>query len=139
MWKSALAGALALVAAGIVPASAGERAATTVSGLSNGAIESRIAQAKAALNLRPNQERHWPRVAAAVRAWAAQAQSGDDAGHEFLQHAKGRAADLAARALGAKRVIVAAAPLMRTLDADQKQTALMLVQALGFGHLAAAL
>jgi hypothetical protein len=139
MRKAALAGAIAFAATVALPASAQEsaRAAPTVSAQVNAAIEAKIAEAKAALRLRPDQERHWPRIAAAIRRWANQG-ANESEGNGFIQPAR-RAAAVSARAAGAKRVMSAAMPLIRTLDAEQKQTALMLVQAIGLGSLAAAL
>ena len=110
MWKAALAGAFALVAVGVAPVAADP-------------VEGQIAQAKAALNLTPQQARHWPRVAAAVRAVARQANS----------------ASASARASGAGRVLSAAIPLIRTLSPEQRQTAVSLVHAMGYGHIASRL
>jgi hypothetical protein len=142
MWKAALAGALMVVAAGALPASAGDKspgAGHASSVRANPAIESRIAEAKAMLQLRPEQERHWPRIAAAIREWAniSSAETSDDDG--LIRRASAKAAAFSARAVRAKRVLSVAMPLIRTLDAEQKQTAAMLVRAMGLGHLAAAL
>jgi hypothetical protein len=113
MWKAALAGALALVAVSVMPASADP-------------VEGQIAQAKASLNLTPQQARHWPRVAAAVRAVARQA-------------SQASTASAATHATGARRVLAAAVPLIRTLSPEQRQTALSLVRAMGYGHVASRL
>ncbi|MBN8919910.1 MAG: Spy/CpxP family protein refolding chaperone [Rhizobiales bacterium] len=134
------------MAAGMVSATAGERThgtSETSSGFSS-AIEARLAQAKAALQLRPDQERHWPRIAAAVRNWASQARQrlDEDSVYEnsgYMERARAGAARVASKAVGAQRVLSAAMPLFRTLDADQKQTANALAQSLGLGHLASAL
>jgi hypothetical protein len=140
MWKAALAGAIALAAVGVLPASAGENVTgnSNAAHSSNDAVEWKIANAKSALRLRPDQERHWGRVAAAIRDWAGQSARQSN-GYGLVEQARSGAAALASQARGAKRVVVAAAPLMRTLDAEQRQTALGMVRALGFGHLAAAL
>jgi hypothetical protein len=140
MWKAALAGAIALVAAGVLPASAQEpaRATTVASSHSDSAVEAKIAQAKSALRLRPDQERHWPRIAAAIRVWASRTAASDE-GADFIQRARQRASAISARAAGAKRVMSAAMPLIRTLDPEQKQTAMMMVRAMGFSSLAAAM
>ena len=136
MLKAALAGALALVAVGIAPALAdgpyGDAAGVSIS-------EGQIVQAKAALRLTPDQERHWPRVAAALRALSRQMgrPSSDDDG--FVQNVRASAAAAAAKANGARRVLAAAMPLIRTLDAEQKQTARSMVRSLGYGHLASRL
>jgi hypothetical protein len=142
MWKEALAGAMVLAAAGVSPASAGERTTTTVPAASahaDAAVEAKIARAKAALRLRPDQERYWPRVAAAIREWANQPAADTTGGFGFIRRARSNMAVLSARARSAKHVVSAALPLTRTLDPDQKQTAMMMIRALGFGHLAAAM
>lgn len=143
MLKAALAGALALAAVGVLPASA-DPIETTGSvhrgGQGAGLSESQIAQAKAALRLKPEQERYWPRVAAALRSVArssVRAVEADENG--FVQRVRGRAASLSAQAAGARRVLAAAMPLIRSLDAEQKQTAMSMVRAAGFGHLASRL
>ena len=56
-----------------------------------------------------------------------------------MERARAGAARVASKAVGAQRVLSAAMPLFRTLDADQKQTANALAQSLGLGHLASAL
>ena len=134
MMKAALAGALALVAVGMMPASADSIAYRGGASVSIG--EGEIAQAKAALRLTPEQERHWPRVAAALRSLSRQMAraSSDDEG--FVQNVRAGAAAAAAKANGARRLLAAAMPLIRTLDAEQKQTARSMVRALGYGHLA---
>jgi hypothetical protein len=121
MIKLALAGALALAAVGVLPASADPQRISSQVAAGAALTESHIAQAKAALRLTPAQERHWPRVAAALRAFARQ---GNGAASQIN---------------GARRVISAARPLLRSLDAEQKQAAMMMVRSLGFGHLASAL
>ncbi|HET9903503.1 MAG TPA: hypothetical protein VFQ27_07380 [Xanthobacteraceae bacterium] len=136
MWKAALAGLIALAAAGMVPASAedfGAPAAATAQ--ADPAVEAKIARAKAALRLRPDQERHWPAVAAAIREWAYRPVAAEES---FVRSARRRAADWAGRANRARKVLIAAMPLMRTLDAEQKRTAAMLARALGFESIAAA-
>jgi hypothetical protein len=99
MWKAALAGVIALAAVSSLPATAGEMggAGSASSGIS-ASVEAKIAQAKASLQLRPDQEKHWPRVAAAVRAWAGSAKGGAS-GHGIVQQAASRAAQ-AARDVG---------------------------------------
>jgi hypothetical protein len=119
MIKAALASALLFVAVSVTPGLADTVQTKTTSALV--LTESHIAQAKAALRLTPEQERHWPRVASALRS--------------FARQGNGATAQLS----GARRVISAAAPLLRSLDSEQRQTALLMVRSLGFGHLASAL
>jgi hypothetical protein len=138
MLKAALAGALVLAAVGVMPASADPMENTGGlhrGGQSAGISESQIAQAKAALRLKPEQERHWPRVAAALRAVARVAARAEADESGFVQRVRGRAT----QAAGARRVMAAAMPLIRSLDAEQKQTAMSMVRAAGFGSLASRL
>jgi LTXXQ motif family protein len=102
----------------------------------SGELESGLARFKAALRLTPEQERHWPRVEAALRsisrdrdAEAAEAGMFTRIGH--------RAADLALSAVAIKRLVSAAQPLMKTLDDEQKSKAMTLARAMGFGSVAA--
>ena len=123
MIKSTLAGALLLAAVGAAPALA-QTVQTSAGAYAIVLTESHIAQAKAALRLTSEQERHWPRVAAALRAFSRQS---------------GAASSLASQLANARRVISAAGPLVRSLNSEQRQTALSMVRSMGFGHLASAL
>jgi hypothetical protein len=131
MWKAALAGALALVAAGVMPVSAQEHLANpAMNDAKSAAVEARIAGVKASLRLRADQERYWPRIASAIRAYANRPRPNGDSSEGALKRA-------ATKALYAQRIASAAAPLMKVLDSEQRQVAVGLIQALGFGHLAA--
>ena len=102
-WKASLVVAFVLATMGVSPLAAEPVQVEVASGYnqSAGLTEGHIAQAKAALRLTPAQERHWPRVAAALRAIGRQSK-----------------------------------PLLRTLNAEQKHTAMAMVQSVGYGHLA---
>ena len=144
MLKAALAGALALAAVGVMTASAQETGSVSPSargGHSTGIAltEGQIAQAKAALRLTPAQERHWPRVAAALRSLGRQGASSEQEGPGLMERVRHRAAALSSQAAAARKVLAAASPLIRTLDAEQKQSAMMMVRSMGFGHLASRL
>ena len=129
MWKPALAGAVVL-AAGMT-----SLATTAVRADESGSFQQRYLQAgtpvttaqisrfKAALRLTAEQQRHWPAVAAALRD----------------MRLGNRATTVALNAFGLQRLVAAATPLFRSLDDDQKQVALQLVDSLGFGAFAAAL
>jgi hypothetical protein len=129
MVKAAFVGIVALVAVGIMPVSA--------DGLVS---EGQIAQAKAALRLTPAQERHWPRVAAALRSLNRQAlraeSNADSEDDGIVKKVRARASSVVSQAAGARRVMAAAAPLIRTLDSEQKQIAASMASSMGFGHLA---
>lgn len=101
MLKAALFGAILALTAHFSPAFALEIS------------EAQIAQAKAYLVLTSEQERHWPRVASALRSASRNAARTDESA-------------------GAKRVFAAAGPLIRTLTAEQKLRAISLVRALGY-------
>lgn len=125
MWKSALAGALAFVAVGMV---------SIPSSSAQGLSEGHIAMARSALNLTPEQARHWPRVAAALRAFGrgSQVQVADADGEGGW---KAKAAGLASKAAAARRVMAAAAPLIKSLTPEQRSTAMAMVRSAGYGHL----
>jgi hypothetical protein len=120
MLKAALVGAFLFVAANLVPAVAGE------------VSEGQIAQAKAVLNLTPEQERYWPRVASAIRSFSrdsARVENGEATTTERMK----------LKLVGAKRVVAAAMPLVKSMTAEQKQTAVSMVRMMGYGSLAAKL
>lgn len=120
MLRAALAGVFLFVAASFVPAVAGE------------VSEGQIAQAKAVLSLSPEQERHWPRVASAIRSFSrdsARVENGEAGKVEKIKH----------QMVGAKRVLAAAMPLIKTMTAEQKQRAASIVRMMGYSHIAAKL
>lgn len=86
--------------------------------------EGQIAQAKAVLELRPDQERLWPRVASAIRNFS----------RETNQAPGGSTYQTRTRleASAAKRVLSAAQPLLKTMTLTQRQSASALVRRLGF-------
>ena len=101
--------------------------------------ESHIAQAKAALHLTPAQERHWPAVAAAMRSLIkAQAREEQDM-DGMVSRIRSRAASLSATTAGIRRLIAAARPLIRSLDAQQRQDAQAMARSMGFTKLASVL
>ena len=136
MWKAALAGAL-LATIGSSLAKADYQFPVTQVSASSSMAESRIAQFKAALRLSPEQERHWPRVAAALRQ-IVQSYNSDESNSGGLMRRIGTSASNVVLSANALRHLVAAAqPLMKTLDPEQKQHALVLARHMGFGGVAA--
>jgi len=142
MWKAALAGALALAAAGT------SLPVTTVYATDIGYVqvreggqgrrlipETQIARFRAALKLNREQERYWPAVATALRALRREARN--DAG--FARQLADRASEIVVDALGLRRLVSAAMPLYERLDDSQKQVALRIVTSMGFGGFVAAL
>jgi len=152
MWKAALAGAI-LATTGATFVSAQEygsqyRSAynsNAYSNFDNHAGETRassqrvamtdghISRLKAVLKLTADQQRYWPAVESALRRLARR-QSADRSSDGMVRRAAAAAVDAAA----ARRVASAAGPLISVLDEQQKQAGMRVVQALGFGHLAAA-
>ena len=128
MWK-------ALVAGLFVLAFAGAQAKAEM----NPQVEAGIARFKAALRLKPEQQRHWPRVEAALRSMA---NDGDkvevaDAQPGFIRRTVNRAGELAMNASSMRRLVSAAQPLVKSLDQEQKREAITLARSMGFGQLAA--
>lgn len=101
--------------------------------------EAHIAQAKEALHLTPAQERHWPAVAAAmrgvIRTQAAEVQESDG----MVARLRNRASSFSATAASVRQLISAARPLIRSLDAEQRQSAQALARSMGFTKLASVL
>ena len=142
MWKAALASVVALAITG----STGAYAETptiqanyrVASQAPAGELETGIARFNSALRLTPDQEKHWPRVEAALRSLVRasdQSEGGEPRG--MLRRIGSRATEMALSAASMKRLISAAQPLMQTLDQDQKSKAITLARAMGFGGVAA--
>ena len=128
MWKALVAGLFVLAFAGV-----------EVRAEMSPQVEAGISRLKAALRLNPQQEKHWPRVAAALRAMV---RDGDrqevaDAQPGFIRRVGNKAGELVANATSMRRLVSAAQPLVKTLDEDQKREALSLARSMGFGQLAA--
>jgi hypothetical protein len=141
MWKAALVSVLALTATGSF-ASAQELASNsgyryTLQSQGNGEVESKIAQAKASLNLTPEQEKHWPRVEIALRDVAARKNNVEEASAGgFVQKMSARAGEMVLNAASVKRLVAAAQPLIRSLREDQKRQALAMARSMGLGSVA---
>jgi hypothetical protein len=138
MWKAFVAGLFALALLGSFGSIATSFPAAAES---SPRLEAGIARFKAALRLSPSQERHWPRVEAALRAMASDGdrQQVADASPQpgFLRRVGNRASEMAMSAASVRRLVSAAQPLVRSLDEDQKREAVTLARAMGFGSLAA--
>ena len=146
MWKAALVSALALTATGSF-VSAQDLANNsaqryTLQSVGNGGqsseVESKIAQAKATLRLTPEQERHWPRVAAALREVTTRMNNAEEASAGgFVQKMSARAGEFVLNASAMKRLVSAAHPLIKSLDEDQKRSALSMARSMGLASVAA--
>ena len=99
--------------------------------------EAHIARLRTALNLKPEQQKYWGPVEAALRGLARQ-QARDDAGGGFVSRVSDKATAMAGTAVQLRRLASAAGPLIRALDENQKNSAMSVVHSSGFGHLAAA-
>jgi zinc resistance-associated protein len=156
MLKSALAGAVALATIGMTLAHADDYAdrgnyyggrdtsmqlqsyTPERANGSNSEVSSRIAQFKSALHLNSDQQRHWPRVEAVLRDVVSrrnvQEASADDG---FVRNISARASAVVLNANSIRRLVAAANPLIKSLDQDQKRTAIALARDMGFGAVAA--
>lgn len=101
--------------------------------------EGHIAQAKAALHLTPAQERHWPAVASAMRSLIKAQANEEQQSDGMVSRIRSRAASLSATTTGIRRLIAAARPLIRSLDAQQRQDAQAMARSMGFTKLASVL
>lgn len=143
MWKAALAGAFALATIGSSLASAQtfspEAPRMQLASAQVGEVESGLAQLKSALQLRADQERHWPSVAAAIRNFVRQRATAAEGTESdgFVRRVRNRAGSLAMGAASLKRLISAAQPLIKTLDPDQKRQAVTVARNMGFDDVAA--
>lgn len=120
MLRAGWMGALLALMIGILPASAAEIS------------EGQIARAKMILNLNAEQDRHWPRFAAAVRNFSRENAKLEASGLSPEDKAK-------AEVKGARRVMRAAAPLIKAMTPGQRQTAATMARAMGYGRLASAI
>ena len=118
MFKAILVGAFLAVTAYFIPATAAEIS------------EGQIAQAKAVLDLTPEQERYWPRVASAIRTLSRDTARAEEGG--TMERVK-------QQVVGAKRVLSAAQPLIKSMTPEQKQKAASIVRMMGYAGLAARL
>jgi zinc resistance-associated protein len=148
MWKAALVGALALTATGSFvfaqdlannAVQASQRYTLQAYGNPRQSeVDSKIAQAKASLNLTADQERHWPRVEIALRDVAARKNNVEEASAGgFVQKMSARAGEAVLNAASIKRLVSAAQPLLKSLDENQKRQALAMARQMGLGSVAA--
>lgn len=139
MWKEAVIGAIVILTTG-----SGFVCADDPSGEPNTMVsqqarpvltEAHIVQAHEALRLTADQEKYWPPIEIALRHLIQVSAQGDNTGG-MLTRIRNRAAVGTAKAIGVRRVWIAAQPLIRVLDEDQKRRGLAMVRAIGIGNLA---
>jgi len=95
-----------------------------------------ISRLKAALHLSASQETHWRTLEAALRDISQPRQVADATNSAgFVQRVRARMKSYVLDVSAARRVAVAAQPLIATLDEDQKRDGMMMVRALGVSAL----
>ncbi len=97
-----------------------------------------IARLKSDLKLTEAQEPLWPAVERAFREIGQQQQFEQGAAPQsFVQGIKTRAAAIGMNALALRQIAAAAYPLIRTLNAEQKQSALSFARSIGLDSVVA--
>ena len=138
MWKAALAGAM-LATAGASCCLAQDYGSANYQqpqAVQHGptVTEGHIARLKNALRLTPEQQRHWPAVASALRHLSRK--SSNSANAQGITH---RTSAAVGNANAIRRVAAAARPLIASLTEQQKQAGMQVIQSLGFASLASAM
>lgn len=95
-----------------------------------------IARLKSDLKLTPEQEPLWPAVERAFRDIGRQ-QVENSAAQGLVQGIKARAAAIGMNALALRHLATAAYPLIKTLNAEQKQSALVFARSIGLDSVVA--
>jgi hypothetical protein len=133
-----IAGALALAAAVAVPHWTGAVRASEMAGPQvEHASKINIARIKHVLKLTAAQQRYWaPVEAALIRISHRQARHDADG---VITRVRRRAVAVVFDSAAIAQLAAAARPLVRVLDDEQKQSALMLAQEMGFGWVLARL
>lgn len=147
MWKSAVAGVVALAIVGVAPASAenaakGALALANIKKLDFLVSETHIAQLRDMLKLRPDQEAHWPAVENALRDLVREQEREVEQVQQAVSLAKKLTTKVSAvtgEIAAIKRLVTAARPLLKVLDDAQKREVSELARKAGLQHLAAAL
>jgi hypothetical protein len=135
MWKSALAGAIALATLGSLSISSNGISVTTAVAQDVVITESHIARLKRSLRLTPAQMVHWQKVEAALRGYLTRAASAENSEGSYYQRARARIAGYAINAVAMQRVSSAARPLIATLDEDQKRDGMQALRTMGLASM----
>jgi len=132
------AGAIALAMTGLLPslpATASDYGSYAAQGM---ATSINIGRIRNALHLRPDQERYWPAVEAALQSVAKRQQaSNEQAG--IVRRISNRVVSIVLDNAAIARVASAARPLIAVLDQEQMQAASGLANEMGLGPVVAAL
>lgn len=99
--------------------------------------DAQIARFKAGLRLSAAQERHWAPVEATLRDIMRRKALSND-GEGLVQRVKNRVKSAVVDTQELRRLGSVAMPLIHSLDPEQKQVAMRLVQSMGFGTVVAA-
>jgi hypothetical protein len=137
MSKMIFAGALALVALGLLSITSTSYADELTGLATHEMAEIDIARIKRVLQLTPDQERYWPPVEAALRDIARRQGETEPTG--LVHRISHRVVSIALDSVVVGRLARAARPLIERLNDDQKQVALTLAQEMGLGPVLAAL
>lgn len=147
MWKAARACAVALAVTGISLGISfahaggiadGVAASYSLQSRADAELNIKLARAKAALRLTPEQERHWPRVETALREIATkQGKVQEASAGGIVSRAYARASDVVLGSSAMKRLESAARPLLDSLSESQKRVAVRMAHAMGLGDIAA--
>jgi len=135
MWKSALAGAIALATLGSLSISSNGISVTTAVAQDVVITESHIARLKRSLRLTPAQMAHWQKVEAALRSYLTRTASTENSEGSYYQRARARIAGYAINAVAMQRVSSAARPLIATLDEDQKRDGMQALRTMGLASM----
>ena len=95
-----------------------------------------VSRLKSVLKLTAAQEQLWPAIERAFHEISQAQETASSQG--FVQGVKSRAASIGLNALALRRLASAAYPLIRTLDEEQKQSAVAFARSAGLHSVAAA-
>ncbi len=139
MMKAMLAGALALVMVGFLSLSTVETQASEwrSGGQAAPITQVNIYRIKSALHLTPMQMHYWAPVESALLRIANEQAQDESAG--FMRRMSRRVVSIALTAAAVQRLAASAVPLIRSLDDEQKRTAMSLADEMGLGPVVAAL
>jgi len=139
MWKAGLAGVVAVTigasaaVAGSIETDLGNAAVVKSEAVMSVA---QFARLKSVLKLSAAQEQLWPAIERAFREISQAQEVGASQG--FVQGLKQRMAGVGLNAIALRRLATAAHPLIRTLNDEQKQSALAFARSAGLHSVAAA-
>lgn len=138
MLKAFVAGALALVAVGLLSVPTGSAQASEPRyGESARITEVNISRIKSVLHLTAAQQPYWAPVEAALLRIAGEQAQDESAG--LVRRISRRVVSIALTASAVQRLAASAGPLVRVLDDQQKRAAAALAQEMGLGSMVAAL